>query len=358
MKKFILFLVCTLVAFVGYAVLDSFSASAMSFAAIPMLANLSRQELEALVENHVSDSYEGDDYEGFDDLSDEDLYDGFDDDELSFIGAAKSFLDEKKNGVYLTFKIINNCGYSKIVCLNPAFYSTLSINADAFNGKNINGPAGTMANNDLYRYTNVAQMVAAGHMVDAVIADGDILFTDGWGMTDKKNKISCAATNGKIADHINFVKKNATRIPEIVLSSIKTSTGSVDTTMYNKIMKLQPVSPYRKFAETNIDLNDYFKVEQFQSGKIVIPTANFGLQLDDQNLILLEVDNDITLTVTLKIGAIGNSANKLFKKAEKAHRNISTGTAGKIAPQIRKAKATAIKRQMNLLRSAAFGKKK
>jgi hypothetical protein len=358
MKKFILFLVCALVAFVGYSVLDSFSASAMSFAAIPMLANLSRQELEALVENHVSDSYEGDDYEGFDDLSDDDLYDGFDDDELSFIGAAKSFLDEKKNGVYLTFKIINNCGYSKIVCINPAFYSTLSINPDAFNAKTPSGPSGTMANNDLYRYTNVAQMIASGHQVDCVIADGDILFTDGWGLNDKTHKIYCQATNGKIADHLNFIKKNATRVPEIVLSSVRTSTGAVDTTQYNKIMKIQPVSPYRKFAETNVDLNDFFKVEQFQSGKIVIPTANYGLQLDDQNLVLLEVDNDITLTVTMKIGAIGNAANKLFKRAEKAQRNITVGTAGKIAPHVRKARKTAITKQLNMIRSVALGKKK
>ena len=121
---------------------------------------------------------------------------------------------------------------------------------------------------------------------------------------------------------------------------------------------MRQVSAYRKFGDTNIDLNDFFKVEQFQSGKIVIPTANYNLQLDNQTLLLLEIDNDITLNFTFKIGAISNDSSKLFNKATKAHRNISLGTAGQVAPQVVKARKALANKQNAMLRTLQFGKKK
>lgn len=376
MKKTLFGLIALLSIAAAYFFADSFSTFGFSLAVLPILANATRQELENIIEQHMSNSFAGDeddDFSGFEDLDENDLYDGFEDDELSFIGAAKSFLDEKKNGVYISFKVINNSGYSKVVCLNPAFFNTLSMNPEEMmriaKGTPLKGSSNmTYAlaqRNKIFQYCNTEEMNASGHMVDAVITDGTIFYNQGMTdpmtgeyIPDTKNTISCQSINGKIIDHLNFIKKNPTRVPEMVISSTKTSTGATDTTQYSKIMIMRQVSAYRKFGDTNIDLNDFFKVEQFQSGKIVIPTANYNLQLDNQTLLLLEIDNDITLNFTFKIGAISNDSSKLFNKATKAHRNISLGTAGQVAPQVVKARKALANKQNAMLRTLQFGKKK
>jgi hypothetical protein len=308
---------------------------------------MSRDELEAFADQALSDNYEGmDEYESYEDLDDDDMYDGYDDEMVSFLGASRSFLDEKKSGVYLTFVIVNNSGYSKTICLNPAYYDT--------KGLTIVGGKGQAITDAALNDTNITQMTVAGHSeIEAVIADGLIYGTAGAGIT-------VTGVNGKIMDHLHFTKKNATRIPEIVFSSVNNTTGAVDTTFYSKIMTIRQVSPYRRFGDTNIDLNEFFRVEQYQSGKITIDTHKYGMQADDQTLIFVQVDNNIRLTVTLKIGGISNASQAIYKKASKAKRNIVQGTAGSVPVGVRKNLKDMKNKQVNLLRKMAFrtGKKK
>lgn len=351
MKKFLLFalsiitvITCGIFLFAGHT-----DAGILIATGMPILANMSRGELEEFAENALSDNYEDyEEYSGYDDLDDEDLYDGYEDDYLQFLGAARSFLDEKKNGVYLIFKIVNNTGYSKVVALNPAYFNTLAFRTTVKLAE---------LNAGVYEFTrcSVAEMVASGHKIDAVIMDGVSLYND---YADLTKNITCTATNGKINDHLAFIRNNPTRVPQITLSSIKTSTGAVDTTAYNKVMTIQKVSAYRSFGPTLVDLNEFFRVEQYQSGKIDIDTAKFNLQMDDQTLVFIEVDNDITLTVKMHIGGIGNGAAQLFNKAQTAERNIQKQTAGVIPPAVLKHKKQLARKQSNMLRRMAFGRKR
>jgi len=345
MKKFLKFFLFIAAAFVGMALMFNNSEAAGSALAIsPLLANMSREELEQFADQALSDNYEGDDqYEGFDDLDDEDMYDGFDDDNLSFLGNARSFLDEKRSGVYLTLTIVNNSGYSKNVCINPAYFDTKGIEVD---GK------GYAANNIFLHNHNITEITAAGHSdIDAVITDGLIYGTVGAGIT-------VTGVNGRIQDHLHFVKKNATRVPEILFSSVVNSTGAIDTTFYSKIMTIRQVSPWRKFGDTNIDLNEFFKVEQYQSGKITVDTHKYDLQFDDQTLVFFQIDHDRRLTITIKIGGISNSAQRIYKKAKKANKNIVQGTAGTVPVAVRKNIKAAKAKKINLLTKAMFPKRK
>jgi hypothetical protein len=346
MKKILSFSLSAVVLLIGVmiCVFGNQDAQALGLAGLPILANMSREDLEDLAEEALSDSYEGDEYEGFDDLDDEDLYDGFDDPMVSFLGSARSFLDEKKAGVYLTFRIINNSGYSKTICFNPAYFDTKGVTLVSDGEGKVTG---VTLNN-----TDISEITAAGHPeIHAVVADGLIYGTSQAGIT-------VTGVNGKINDHLRFTKKNATRIPEITISSTKYSTGAIDTTQYAKILTIRQVSPYRKFGDTSIDLNEYFKTTQFQSGKIDVDTAKYGLQADDQTLVFMEIDNDIAITFKFNIGGIGNQASTLYRKAEKANRNIQMGTAGKVPVPVRKNMKAVAKKQMNVLRKLAFRKKK
>lgn len=346
MKKFLLILSLFAVVALGFvAFFVDQAVGSVILAASPFIANMSRQELEEFAEASLSDNFDGfEDYDGFDDLDDDDLYDGFEDDDLSFMGSARSFLDEKKSGVYLTFRIVNNSGYSKVVCLNPAFYDTKGITTTANESGYLT--AATLNN------TSISEITAAGHSeIHAVIADGLIYGTAEAGIT-------VTGVNGKIIDHLRFVRKNATRIPEITIASVVNSTGAIDTTFYSKIMTIRQVSPYRKFGDTLIDLQDFFKVEQYQAGKITVDMAKYKFQADDQTLLFVEIDNDRSISFTIKIGGITNEASRLYKKAEKATQNIIKGTAGVVPAPVKKQMKTLKQKQLNVMRKMAFGKKR
>ena len=345
MKKFI-FLTCALIALVGsLLIFGSHEALGSTIAISPILANMSREELEGFTEQLFSDNYGGDsDYDGFDDLDDDDVYDGFDDDLVSFMGGARSFLDEANAGIYLTFTIVNNSGYSKTVCINPAYFDCT--------GLTVLGSRGSSITDVFLHHHDITEIAAAGHNeIEAVIAEGLIYGTSGAGIT-------CTSTNGRITDHLRFMLENPVRIPQMVLASVKNSTGAVDTTIYSKIMTLRKANPYTKFQDTLIDLNDFFKVEQYQSGKITVDTAKYGAQVDNQTLIFLQIDNDIRLTVKMLIGGSANSSRTLHQKAKKAKRNVAQGTAGVVPVGVRKNMKLNKAKKLNLLTKAAFPVKK
>lgn len=345
MKKTLLFLATIALSIIGLAIFQDNEALGGTLAISPLIAGMSREDLENFADEALSENYEGyEEYDGYDDMDDDDMYDGFDDDYVAFLGNARSFLDEKKSGVYLTFTIVNNSGYSKTVCLNPAYFDTKGLTVDGDGYKDTN----------IYLHNHsITEITAAGHSeINAVITDGLIYGTSGTGIT-------VTGVNGKIQDHLHFCKKNATRIPEIVFSSVVNSTGAIDTTFYGKILTIRQVSPYRKFGDTNIDLNEYFKVEQYQSGKIAVDTHKYNLQFDDQTLVFVEIDNDRKLTVTFKIGGISNAANAIYKKASKAKRNIAQGTAGVVPVTVRKNIKAVKNKQLNMIRKNIFkGRKK
>ena len=128
MKKSIFLFALLAIGFAALAILFSaHDVLGASLAIAPIISGMSRQQLEDFAMKSLTDEYEGNEYEGFDDLDDDDMYEGYDDDMISFLGTSRSFLDEKKSGVYLTFVLVNNSGYTKTICLNPAYFNTQGV---------------------------------------------------------------------------------------------------------------------------------------------------------------------------------------------------------------------------------------
>ena len=341
MKKFI-FILCGLVAvFATLLIFGSHEAIGSTIALSPLVAGMSKEELQQFAEQALTDNYGGDDdYENFADLDDEDMYDGFDDPIVGFQGGAKSFLDEEHAGIYLTYSVVNNSGYSKTICINPAYFDVTGVTCV--------GGKGASMTDVVINHTNIAEITAAGHTeIHAVIADGLVYGTSGAGIT-------FTALNGRINDHLRYVAKNPTRIPKMILMSVNNTSGAVDTTMYSKIMTIRRVNPYQRPLETIIDLNDFFKVEQYQSGKITIDTAKYGMQADPSTLIFFEIDNNIRLTIKMLVGGSADVSRTLHKKAKLAKRNIAQGTAGVVPAAARKDMKMKQNKRMNLISKKVF----
>lgn len=269
----------------------------------------------AEVERYFSNDYEGDinnfedeDYEG-------DLYDGYEDETLSFGGQAGSFRNEGKQGVTFAFKLVNATGSSMVVALWPGFFNRDKVESDGKGGYQL-------------AHTNITQLTDYGFSdCTAVLSDGVIA---GTGTTT----LTATALRGKIEDFINFTTRNPTRIPKVTIQSNGTNA-------YERSIRIHKISPFRKFGDQIINLTDYFKVTQYQDKKIEVPTGNFGLQFDDQTAVFMELDSVVTGTatpmeviLTLYIGAIKNQAGELFNKSARATANIQGGKpAMKVAKQ-------------------------
>ena len=193
-------------------------------------------------------------------------------------------------------------------------------------------------------------MTAAGHSeIDCVLADGLIYGTSGAGLT-------VTALNGRITDHLRYVAKNTTRIPSMIISSVNNTSGAIDTTAYNKILTIRKVGPYAKYQDTIIDLNDFFKVEQYQSGKITVDSSKYGLQADPSTLVFMQVDNNIRITIKMLIGGTADVSRTLHKKARLAKKNIAQGTAGVVPVSVRKDMKLKQNKKMNLISKQVFKK--
>ena len=349
MKKFLLVCVSFVVVMAAFLIFgghaNAHEVMGSGLAISPLLANMSHQELLDYAQESLTDNFDGDsEYAAFADLDESDMYDGFDDDIVAFEGGARSFLDEKKSGIYLTFSILNNSGYSKTIAINPAYFDC--------KGLTVTGGKGNAVTDVVINNINIDEIVAAGHReIDAVIAEGVVLGTAQAGIT-------CTSRNGRINDHLRFIKHNPTRIPEITISSIVHSTGAVDKTFFRKIMTIRPCFPYQWQRDTIIDLNDSFMVTQYQPDKIVVDTHKYGMQADNQHLIFVQLDNDIEVTFKVCIGAIHNSPHALYKKAHKAHTNISQGTAGVVPVAIRKGMQKMKAKRLGILSKWAAGSAK
>jgi len=225
-----------------------------------------------------------------------DFYLGDMDDDVSFIGNAKSFISELKNGIQFGFRIKNELSgnNTKIIALCPAFYETLGVDVTA-SGSPLVYSATT-------HYHNTADMKAAGIEFDYILDDGVI-----------GTSITATAQRFKIRQLLAFVKNNPLRVPEIIIQANSTSA-------FEETMTIIQATPFRKLGDSQILLTDWFSPNQFQDKKIIVPTPN--LQLDDQTVILIPIQAGSELIFTFKIGAVSNRASALNKKAIRAMHNV------------------------------------
>jgi len=234
------------------------------------------------------------------------IYTGEGDLDLEFAdGQAQSFIDEHLNTREFSLSITNNTATSKKILIFPAYFSTQGITTATVE---IGGIEYTVVTG--FHNHNIANIVARGLAVDAMVGDGTVA-------TD----ITCASlSKGNIEDFINFIKLNPTRIPEIVLASNNTA-------QYNKKMVVKRVHPGKDWGEDYIDLKRYLSVGQYRDEKIIVNTAEYNLQLDDQTLLYLEVEGKVgevatKVDITLRLGASINTAKGLYARAIQAIKGI------------------------------------
>lgn len=290
MKKIIFLAIFTIIGLTA-AILNTHEIYAMAGAltiAMALPAGMTQEQAEEIALEYLQ-GYEGDqEYSG---------YDGGEDESLSFFGQANSFRNEIDNGVQFAFTLTNHTATTHTIALYPAYYNRYGYSS------------GFVKN-------SISEITGGGHAeVTAVLTDGTL---SGTGTA----LLTATANRGKIEDFLNFVKFNPTRITEITVAA-----NGVNA--YEKDFIIKKVTPFRTFGEDRIHMTNYFSPDQYQSGKIIIPTTNMNLQLDDQTLLLFEMQDtngsgtDATAIITFKIGAIKNAAGELFSQAKRAHTNIA-----------------------------------
>lgn len=281
MKNFLL-AIFALLAVTCLFSLGEAEAALTSLAIVPAVGMMHPSQVEAEARERLS-SYEGS-YEG------DENYLGDNDDDLSFSGNARSFVNEVGSSIKFGFKLQNTTTTTRVVALCPAFYST----ASAIN-------------------------TATGETVDGILTDGNFV-------TDGTTYVTGTAHDAKhkIAPLLEFIKRNPARIVELTIQANNESAFEEKITM-------RQCSPFRAAGNEYITLTDYVKPDQYNTKKCIVPVWKDypHTQLDDQNLILLPIGGTnvqattgVILNITMKIGAILNPAGKLSKKAARAGKNI------------------------------------
>ncbi len=227
------------------------------------------------------------------------VYTGEGDVDLEFAdGHAQSFIDEHLNTREFNIKIVNGNASEKKILLFPGYFDTLGFSTGTVTVGETEYTFITGIN-----YHNIANVVARGFSVDAMVGDGTV-----------GTNITCSTgSKGSIKDFINFIRNNPTRIPEIVVASNNTA-------QYNKKMVVKRIHPGKDWGEDYISLQRSLDVNQNRDEKIIVNTAQHNLQLDDQTLIYIEVegkagDVDTILDLTLKLGGSINNASGLYRRA-------------------------------------------
>ncbi|MDD2323104.1 MAG: hypothetical protein EOL88_07035 [Bacteroidia bacterium] len=177
------------------------------------------------------------------------------------------------------FTLANTSGASKTVILCPAHFDTMKV-VTVITQDESTGEV-TAVTNTVQR-TEVAKIVAAGFDADCVIDDGTI--AEGVVATPVNSKFA-------IRQFLDFVKLNAQIIEEI---TIQASNPDV----FSKVLTMAQVSPLRKVGEDYVNIQDYYDQYQTQTNKITI--KNVGAVLNKNTLLSFPLDNNRTVTFTLK----------------------------------------------------------
>jgi len=239
--------------------------------------------VQAAARQYLSNKYEG--------MS---SYNGNRDPYLEFGDKNKNaFSGELRNGRQFSFKIKNTSGNPQLLCLNPAMISTLGIVSTA---------AGT---NATVHYHNNATLVEMGYNCE-VLDDGTI-----------KTGLTATSSDAKIRHFLNYVKRNPSRVVSVIVQAN-------DVSFYEGTMFFVKINPYDDSKKITIPMTDSFSPQQNQDKKIIIDTAEFDTQFDDQTLCFINIPgtangvNDVEAVITLKIGGIENSALALKRKSDAA----------------------------------------
>lgn len=144
---------------------------------------------------------------------------------------------------------------------------------------------------------NTYNLTAEGFSVDTVLDDATVVFDD---ETDDPAVVMAAIGTGRsIAHALAYLKHNPRMVKNIaiVVAAVPQDTDKSAAFMS---MSLASLSPFHKEAAREVDLQQYFSENQFQSGKINIPKAKGELEWNDFLYWDIVVNAGTTLNITIE----------------------------------------------------------
>lgn len=138
---------------------------------------------------------------------------------------------------------------------------------------------------------NTAALAREGHAVDTVLDDMNVALTiDGTSATVAMGTVDSSKS-------IQHAKRSLALNPRWI-KQITIAANS--TRAYETSMVVATLSPFRQTPEEVIDLNQFYKVEQYQNDKIEIPFAEGQLQWNDSLFMALNIPADVREQITIE----------------------------------------------------------
>lgn len=113
-----------------------------------------------------------------------------------------------------------------------------------------------------------------------------------------------------------FVRNNPLRI-----STIQIASTDAAQTYQTMVMKMD--SPFRDLESKNIPLQAHVSPGDFKDKLVIVPAHQYGIQFDNQTVLLLPIPGSSTATITIYVGPILNASGALANKYSKAVKRVS-----------------------------------
>lgn len=130
----------------------------------------------------------------------------------------------------------------------------------------------TVSNKAVLHHHDVAGLVREGHPVDTILDDSTVSVTVN-GETGTV-AMSTLDSSRSISHTRNHLRLNPRWIKKITISASSTN-------VYQSSMVIATLSPFKQTPEEVIDLNQYYRVDQYQNDKIEMEFAREQLQWND-----------------------------------------------------------------------------
>lgn len=138
---------------------------------------------------------------------------------------------------------------------------------------------------------SVAALVREGHAADVVLDDATVDLTIG-GVSGSV-VMGCVDTTHSVYHTKEHLSKNSRWIKKITIAASS-------TTAYQTSMSVATLSPYRQTPEEVIDLNQYYRVDQYQNDKIELEFDREQLQWNDDFFWAINIPGGVTEQITVE----------------------------------------------------------
>jgi len=166
---------------------------------------------------------------------------------------------------------------AKLVAVLPSYFKTMGISMDGVLPDGITGATP--------HYHNRQALLDAGIMVDAVIDDATWALDGGGNIT-----IYGTDPSKKIRDFLEYIKYYTRSLSKVLIHSPNIAT-------YRGSLRLQQPNPYYDSQRMPIDLNQYFRVDQYQDDKIELDFTGIDLAVTPDLLMLIPIPANSTVSV-------------------------------------------------------------